>query len=266
VKSRPAGFVVFTLKRGGAVKTGPLILGETYRNRGIGGDLRQQFHAAFLKCGYRKVFATVPANNVPAVQYLLTAGYRLEAHLARQYHPDHDELVLGHMLTDTIGPGPEFIRPIMPCEDFTEVTKPSAEVCGFLKEEFSAVVCSVSDEWAEKQVSMACSSQPSFKPRRIFVGRGMGLVLLAVCLMKRGGSVKVILLSRTGHQPSMTDFLEFVKRTLTASASVRRIYTVVPAYDVDVIESFRVFGCVPEGILNRPYNSNSAMLVMGKLL
>jgi hypothetical protein len=265
VDGSQAGFVVFTLKRGGAVKTGPLILGEMYRHRGIGGVLRQEFHSAFLKCGYRKVFATVPANNAPALLYLLTAGYRIEAHLARQYHPDHDELVLGHMLTDTIGPGPEFIRPIMPCDEFSEVTKSGADVCGFLKEEFSAVFCPVSDTWAEKQISVALGSQSKFKPRRIFVGRGMGLVLLAVCLIKRGGSVKVILLSRTGHQPSIGGFLEFVKRKLTASRGVRRIYTIVPANDVNVIESFRAFGCMPEGILGRPYNANSDMLVMGQL-
>jgi hypothetical protein len=266
VHNRLAGFVVFTLKRGGAVKTGPVILGKAYRNRGVGGTLRRELHAAFLKAGFRKVFATVPATKLPALQYLLSAGYRMEAHLQRQYHTDHDEFVLGYMLTNTLGPGPEFIRPIMPSDQYSEATEVSADVCAFLKDEFSAVFCPVSEGWAEKQLLLAVRQDRLLKPRRVFLARGMGLLMIAVCLLKRGGSAKVILLSRTGHQPSMGGFLEYVAGMLAKGGPVRRVYTVVPLADVDVIESFREFGCVPEGVLVRPYNANSDMLVMGKLL
>lgn len=262
------GFAVFTFKLGGSVKTGPVMLLERYRNSGIGRKLRTAIHAILLRAGYRKVYATVPSTNAPALQYLLASGYELEAHLKRQYHPNHDEFVLGYMLSDVRGCAPEFIRPIAPAWTFEGVTLESTEVAGFLRDEFSAAYTPVSAEWASRQIRLATLTGQMFKPRYIFAASGGRLVAVAVCLLKRGGSLKIIVLSQTAHRESLTRFIEYCVRELGGKSGVRirRVYTLVPAGDIEIIESFRSAGFSSEGVLKQAFNAGSDDLVLGKLL
>lgn len=268
LKGKRVGFVVLTFKLGGCVKTGPVILGDTYRRKGIGRQLRQFLHEAVRSLGYRKVFATVPADNLPAQQYLLASGYRIEAHLARPYHTGHDEIVFGCALNGKRGPGMEFIRQITPANTFERITEPLPEISAFLQTEFSSAYCKVPEGWATRQLRMASRQSESFKPRMAFTASNDTLLAVAICLLKRGGSAKTILLSRTGHRPSLSNFLSFVEQQLMemAERAVRRIYTQVPINDSDLIQSFIDLGYRAEGIIEQPFSLNSDTIALAKQL
>jgi predicted transcriptional regulator len=267
-KGKKIGFVVLTFKLGGSVKTGPVILDQRYRGKGVGKLLRKQLHCAATLIGYRKVFATVPADNVSAYSYLLSSGYRIEAHLHRPYHLEHDELVFGFLLDTTRGPGPEFIRQLTPLTAFERIDEPLPDVVTFLRSEFSSAYCRVAEGWAERQLELAKGAQESkFKPRLVFAAGNGHVLALCVCLLKRGGSAKLIVLTRTGHQPSLTAFLQFIEGEVRSiSPSVRRLYTQVPAKDSDMIQSFVDLGCRPEGLIEQPFGPNSDTLILAKSL
>jgi hypothetical protein len=266
---RRVGFVVLTFKLGGCVKTGPVILGEKHRSRGVGKLLRQHIHKAVFNMGYRKVFAAVPADNVPAFQYLLSSGYHIEAHLIRPYHRKHDELVFGRLLDHKRGPGPEFIRQITPATAFERVTEPVPEISGFIDREFSSAYCRVPEGWAAQQLRMACSGKAdSSKPRLIFAATSEGLLAVCICLLKRGGSAKLVILTKTGHQPSLIEFLQFIEGQVAGSANkgIRRLYTQVPVKDSDLTQAFLDLGYRAEGVIEQPFSPNSDTLILAKHL
>lgn len=267
-QGRSVGFAVLTFKLGGSIKTGPVILAERYQKKGIGKLLRSKVHEIARSLGYRKVFATVPANNLSAIQYLLSSGYRIEAHLITPYHPKHNEFVLGALLSPKRGPSPEFIRQITPFTEFAKVTECAAEIAGFLRNEFSAAYCRVSDEWCLKQLRMAVDRTSSFKPRFIVAGHAGALMALAICLPKRGGSMKVLVLTRSGHQGSLVGLIDAAANYAKQEAgiAVRRIYTQVPSGDTDVISAFQAFGCRAEGIIELPFTTNTDTIVLAKRL
>ncbi len=217
--------------------------------------------------GYRKVFATVPLDNVAAQQYLLASGYRIEAHLDRPYHPKHDELALGYVLDHARGPGPEFIRQITPAECFEQVSEPTPEVASFFQAEFSSGYCKVPEGWATRQLRLACCNQDkAFKPRYMFTASGDRLLAVALCLLKRGGSAKLVMVSGTGHQPSLTHFITFAERQICecCHGQIRRAYTQIPINDTDLIQAFLDAGYRPEGVIEQAYSANSDTLVLGK--
>jgi predicted transcriptional regulator/GNAT superfamily N-acetyltransferase len=268
-KRRKVGFVVLTFKLTGCVKTGPVILAEAHRRRGVGTMLRQQLHEAVRSMGYRKVFATVPADNVPAQQYLLASGYRIEAHMCRAYHPQHDEVVLGYLLDHKRGPGPEFVRQITPATTFERVSEPLPEISAFFHTEFSSEYCKVPDGWATRQLRMACDNRTEmFKPRLAFTASQGSLLAATICLLKRGGSAKLVLVSKTGHRRSLASFLDFVERQVAKSKQgpVLRTYTQVPVNDSDVIQAFLDLGYRPEGVVEQAFSRNSDTLVLAKQL
>src|SRR6266446_1694787 len=116
----------------------------------------------------------------------------------------------GYWMSD--GTPPEYIRQITPFHELIKVVEPFSEIASFLRDEFSASYCRVSDEWVAKQLRLALDAGSSFKPRHIFAAYGGCLLALAICLPKRGGSVKVVLLTRTGHQPSLINLLAFASQ------------------------------------------------------
>jgi predicted transcriptional regulator len=269
LNKKMVGFVVLTFKIGGCVKTGPVILSQAHRSRGTGQRLREQIHEAVYHLGYRKVYATVPADNVPAYQYLLSSGYRIEAHLVRPYHPEHDELVLGYMLTHERGPGPEFVRQLTPTTTFRRISRLVPELSEFLEKEFASTYCTVPAGWANRQMRAACSAHGGqAKPRLVFAASNESLLALGICLLKRGGSAKLVLLSQTGHQQSLADFVGFIESETSAATRnpPRRFYTHVPAKDSDVMQAFLDRGYRPEGLIEQPYAPGADIVVLGKTL
>jgi predicted transcriptional regulator len=195
-----AGFLVLTEKGGGSVKTGPTVLLEGYRRKGLGGQLRELVHEAVLGIGGRKVYCTAPEVSGEAVGYLLGAGYRIEGHLARQYHLGHNEFVFGYLLNRTRGPAPEFSRTQESIRSICRMERADAEVIAFIEEEFRENYCVMPRGWAGRQAAEAAAYAKghgsSFKPRIVFVGKGDSVLSVVICVIKRGGAAKLLVLSR----------------------------------------------------------------------
>lgn len=264
------GFVVFTEKLGGGVKTGPTVLFEGSQGKGIGQHLREVIHTCAHRIGARKVYCTAPFSKEGAIKYLLGAGYRIEAHLLRQYHDMHDELVFGYMIAKYRAPGQDFVRPVVPVHRFERVTRWSPAIANFLREEFSAAFVEVNYDWAMRQVREAIAwakgRGSQFKARVLFVASGLGIGAMALCVLKRGGGCKITILSRTAHRRTLGEFLVQIEKKIDSSRRLRceKKYTHLPIQDVDLIQVFVDNGYRPEGVLERPYNDSADFVVLGK--
>lgn len=86
---------------------------------------------------------------------------------------------------------------------------------------------------------------------------------LALCLPKRGGSAKILLLTKTSHQGSLVNLLTAAAESIAEAmgSAVRRLYTQVPVADTEVINAFLTFGYRPEGVIELPFNPNTDTLV-----
>lgn len=266
------GFAVITEKVGGSIKTGPVVFIKKYRGKHIGRQLRFVLHEIFLNAGYRKIYCTTPINNFAAVRYLLASGYKIEAHLRKHYHHEHDEFVFGFKLTEPRGEPGEFIRQIVPHHKFEPLKKSNAEIVAFLRSQFSATFCDTNDEWANKQIELSlqkgAARSKSFKPRRLYIAYASSIVACALCIVKRGGSTKLIMLSQTGHVDSLSRFVSYIEMQLLKSEKnrVRKFYTHVPLTDEDVLRAFYKAEYVAEGVLTSPYRQSDDLIVLGKLL
>lgn len=270
-KNLHIGFVVITRKNGGSIKTGPVMFFQQYIGQGFGKELRSLLHFTFQRLGYRKVYATVPANNQAATSYLLASGYKLEAHLRRHYHDFHDEFVFGYHLMNNREGGHEFIRQIEQITKHAPLKSSSSELTSFLEEEFSASYTNVDSYWSNRQIHEAIAHTKGrgskFRPRKIYLAYGLQLLCVGLCLLKRGGSVKIILLTRTGHQRGLTNFIIYLQKSLLSGndQKIRKFYTHIPLADTNVIQAFYDAGFFSEGVLDRPYNDSYDLLAMAKL-
>lgn len=266
------GFLVITEKLGGSIKTGPVILERDYRKRGLGKRLRELIHKYMKKAGFRKVYATVPAKNHSAISYLTSSSYRLEAHLRHHYHDEHDELVLGYLLEETVSVDRANHRQLEATTHHQMLRSKSEDVFEFLQLEFSRAYCHVGPEWVQRQLAEAIRFLPkqgggAFKTRRVYLASGFaGLLLVALVVFKRGGSVKIVVLTRTADRISISKFLEYLEQSLRKSRhqQVRKLYAHVPLFEHDMIASFYCRGYTVEGILEKPYNGYTDMLAFGK--
>ena len=269
-----AGYLVTTMKIGGSVKTGPVIIFENYRQQGLGQSLRVLVHDIYKAIGFRKVYATVPANNIAACQYLIAANYQIEGHLNRHYHDRHDELVLGYLLSESRGVPQPIQRQITPLYKFYRMSKSSSEIALHLKSVFSEVYCEVTNGWVTRQISQALSagrgnSKELLKPRIIFAADGpTGVSATALCVLKRGGSAKISMLTETSHINGLVAFLSHISKSLSRlrTAKVRKLYSHVPVHDTDLMSAYYLAGYSAEGIISTPYNALTDMVIFSKTL
>ncbi|MBZ0218606.1 MAG: hypothetical protein K8F25_18770 [Fimbriimonadaceae bacterium] len=269
LRKKLIGFFVLTEKIGGCIKTGPVVFRKGFVHRGFGRKLRGQLHAALRPAGYRKVYCTVPAINDAAVRYLLGSGYRIEAHLQRQYHDGHDEFVLGYPLVDDRGPTKDFVRPNTPASRVEKISKQSLPVAAFMQQEFSISYGKLPTDWAAQQIKYAVSktrSKSKFKPREVYVAAAQEEVLsVALCIPKRGGGTKVLLATRTAHIDSLVRVIQRIEFEAKKSRA-RKLYTLVSVVDVILQRVFYQCGFRPEGVLDRPYQPSDDLIVLSKMV
>lgn len=271
-KGSRIGFVTLTEKLGGSVKTGPTILEQEFRGQDLGKYLRATLHGFLSDLGYRKVYCTAPMKNSAAINYLVSSGYRIEAHLSKHYHQGHDELVFGYIFSDSRGQHSEVTRPIEPITQMNRLTASSLEVIDFISDEFSSMYCPIDLPWAYRQVKEAVAYAKgrgdAFKPRAIYIGKGLRLLSVCLCVHKRGGGTKLVLLSKTAHQKSLSKFIDYISSSIMASRNLksRKLYSHVPIYESVLIQAYYDCGFKSEGILDRPYNQISDMIVLSKEL
>jgi RimJ/RimL family protein N-acetyltransferase len=261
------GYLVLTAKSGGAIKTGPLILFEEFRRKGLGQALRQYLHLSAKDFGARKVYCTVPENKPEALGYLLKAGYRIEAHLEEHYHTDHDEIVLSYSISDERDAPPDIIRPLISFGAYSRLTKEEPEVACFIVDEFSALYAKVNGKWATRIIRESLErTTGKFKPKAVYVGRGVALNAVVLCVEKRGGSVKVIMLTKSDHVGSLVGLLEYVETQLGKRPGLRKLYSHVALADRATWQAYLDRGFKLEGVLDRPYYPGIDMLVFGKIV
>lgn len=269
-RSRAIGFVVLTEKQGGCIKTGPVMIMKSYRDRGVGTKLRHVLAQSLSQAGYRKIYCTVPANNKAAIAYLLNSGYRIEAHLERPYHNDHNEIVFGYHLGRRVYSPREYFRQIEVATTFERVTKPGADIAPFISETFPDGYADVDWRWVTRQIDLSGSIdlKKDFKPRAVYAARGLHLLAVALCTFKRGGGVKVLVLTQTAHQRSLTAFVQHIEEDLMRRlpGRFRKFYTHVPVSDLDTFGAMRTAGYMVEGMLQEPYRAGVDMIALGKMV
>jgi len=273
IESRLAGFVVLTEKLGGSVKSGPVLLTTKYENRGYGKRLRTALHSVLANTGFRKVYATVPAQSGSARNYLIAAGYRVEAHLVRQYHEVHDELVLGYVLGE---PDPVAVRShsrdFLPLDRMERVRRFDGDIAHRIQEEFSTLISQLPVTWGREQLraavahTRATTDATPFKIRHVYVAySGSKIGALALCVVKRGGSAKIWLFTRAANA-SVSTFLAFMERSLSRTkGGVRKYYALTEISDDYLQRLYLESNYEIEGCLRRPYSRNSDYLVLSKL-
>lgn len=261
------GFTTITYKKGGSAKTGPTILLEEHRGEGIGQYVRTAVERRILFQGYRKVYCTAPTVSPSVIRYLQKSDYRIEAQLSKQYTHEHDELVFGKLLLTDL---PElFLNPIngsgragrVICSSSNEIQEPIQDIAGLLRQAWFPFDDAAADRVAEEVVSERSGSIR--KPKNgVVLLSGDQVVGIALLLPKRGGSVKVLIISGTNHTPSLERLVE----AACAKASElggRRAYVLHPVGDARTIGILRRNAFMPEGLLVAPYAPGQDLVVYG---
>jgi predicted transcriptional regulator len=266
-----AGFTVLTEKIGGSIKTGPTMLRPKYQRRGIGPQVRAALHEGLIRSGHRKIYCTVPANKIPVIAYLLKSGYSVEGCLKRNYHSGHDELVFGMMLYDSHREsGEPFKRSTRKIERIARLRGLSSEAVEFTQKVFTRDVAPVDSAWTLRQLGIAAGFRKgtrAFKSRLAYVGRiGKAILAMVLCVFKRGGSVKLVVLSETENPQSLTTLITFAEKSVLdlLPRRTRKFYAHVPLVDSKIVEAFVESDYFPEGILQRPYNDSYDYVVLAK--
>ena len=272
VNDEVAGYTVLTEKIAGTIKTGPTILKPSQQNKGIGVKLRTLLYAGLKRAGYRKVYCTAPSDNQHVLAYLLESGMHVEAHLRKHYHTEHDDLVFGVHLDTQKPQAPRIEMPYNPVDTFYKVRAKNPKISRFIQENLEHFYLRPPPFWAQTQVKKAAAiargMKVAVKGRLVYVGEGSDIYLVALCVFKRGGSAKLLILSETTCVTSIVHFLRFIEASLKRSKnhSIKKLYCHVPLGAAFLIESFNKAEFCLEGILERPYSARSDMLVYYKPL
>jgi predicted transcriptional regulator len=264
------GFTTLTHKLGGSVKTGPTVLLPGRRKRGWGSAARRAIVEKVEAEGIRKLYCTCPDWDLPVVNYLLRAGYKIEAHLARHYTSRNGELVFGLQLTNHARPVRinHFARP--------NIAAQPVDLRNFRKGEIiSAFGTLFSTTWSEANTATASkiiggyfrnSKRVGYEEKPISlmaVGAGKRIVGLVLLVPKRGGAVKALLLSHTANHHTLHRLISLAEDAVV-SARRRKLYFVHPIADTKVISSFVRHGYVAEGMLRSPYRQGQDAAVYAR--
>lgn len=265
------GFTTTTWKRGNSVKYGPTMLKEEKRGEGLGSALRKLIDSRLKYEGVRKTYSTIPETHTSAYKYLIRSDYQIEAHMRRQYHEDHDELVFGKVLHGG-SPSRSLSLSRTTCDAIT------FEVGSSPFDNFQNFVIKRAEPWYEEidrnfvtsvqeAEERGLDAQHSKKGKRVFIGHQSGEIQsIAIASLKRGDAVKVSPVFTTITGDGLEKFWEQVEHNLRETINVRKIYTHVPVLDQALISFFRTSGFSCEGLLREPYKEGIDLVFFGKLV
>ncbi|HEV2122443.1 MAG TPA: GNAT family N-acetyltransferase, partial [Chloroflexota bacterium] len=267
----PIGFTVASRKRGGSVKIGPTAVMAEWRGQGVATHLRDEAEQRlFADRGARKLYLTVPANNLPALLFNLNRGFCIEAVLTDQYQEGRTELVMGR--TEMRPPraadralnlrhAPGKVRTEM-------ISDPPLEalVQTFLeplRQLFDGIDISFF-----RSITEACKPE-----RQSYAAKGKRAIVgyyeevpdaLCVYTPKRGGAVKLgPLVGR--HVGAVESVLQAAYECAKAEGR-RKLYAHLPSPCWDMIKLLGRRGFVIEGQLREPYKPGVDVLVHGLTL
>lgn len=275
-EGKMSGFVVATEKRGGSVKFGPTIIEPAYQGRGFGLKLWQEVEEHYAALGKRKVYGTWPAKRIDVLRFATKAGWKLEALLREHYRPKQDEYVSGKMLQPSQPFGqPSFRQPPARSQWEGEVSllKPNQEkaVADFLLSYLPLYYDDIDAVFVRSVIAAhkRFGQGLHLKGKRVFVATQKDRTIggIAIATPKRGGSVKVgplVLSPYIDIVKVVQKFIATIKRYFF-QMKIRKLYTITPIYESQVIWTFRSLGFEPEGLLREPYKAGVDMVVLGHL-
>jgi hypothetical protein len=224
----------------------------------------------------RKAYNTLPDDNMAALAYVLSAGYRVEAHLAGQYREKRGELVVGKLLRSSpanagvlsrIDRTPSYHERqgsvvIRDGNDLAPEVRERA-VCDLLAGAYDEIDAAFVR--AIEMASRASRVDLSKKSKRFFVAlRGGEPVGLVVATPKRGHALKCSPLALVGQDPeAFQDLLQHAYSAFWAR-QWRKAYLHVPYDAVWLQSAARAQGFVVEGLLREPYKPGVDMVVLGR--
>lgn len=264
------GFTTATFKLGGALKTGPTVLFPKYRNKGFGLALRRALISYAIKHRVRRLYCTCPDNESKLMLHFIRAGYSIEAHLLSHYSSSNGELVFGLLLKSGVERQKQkMIRGSQP-GSFVEVGQCSHGLLSkFLEEAFIANWTKISRRAAVQLVKKSGSTSAldyEDKPTDLIVFKGKRKFLsLGLLIHKRGGASKLLIYSKTTHQPTIRALLS---RTIARAQSLgrRKLYCILQWNDLFWLEQLKLLGFQSEGILKEPYVSGTDQAILSKAI
>jgi predicted transcriptional regulator len=264
------GFTTLTHKLGGSVKTGPTVLFPGKRKLGWGSAARQAIAEKAKSQGIRKLYCTCPDWDVSVVSYLLRAGYKIEAHLARHYTTRNGELIFGLPLANHARPDQSSYprRSEIAARPVAASNFSKTKVISAFRKLFSNTWTRVSASTASQMIDgyFRRSRRMTYEDKPIALlamatrKRIIGLLLL---VPKRGGAVKALLLSDTAHRDSILELLK-VAEEVAKTAGKRKLYFLHPIADNKIISLFVARGYAAEGVLRSPYRQGQDAAVYSR--
>jgi GNAT superfamily N-acetyltransferase len=78
-------FTVITEKRGGSIKSGPMLVLPRYREQGVASGFIVRVEEEYTSRGYRKAYLTGNVKSKATFFAAINAGYKIEIHLKDHY-------------------------------------------------------------------------------------------------------------------------------------------------------------------------------------
>jgi hypothetical protein len=265
VGATAVGFSVVTAKRGGSFKFGPTAILPGHRGRHLGVKFRHLIEAQYPSA--RKFYATIPDDNIPALRYLIAAGYTIEAHLQAQYRRTQGEIVFGKLLDSSYPP--EIPAQSAPTGDLKIVD--GAKLPG---QTLSAIVRSLLassyDEIDEGYIqglinTISIPINLGEKAKRVAVAFRRELpVGFGIFTPKRGGSLKASPFALCG--PDAVGFAALVHWGVNSfpGRTHQKVYMHLPCVVPYLINHAKRLGFGVEGILREPYKPGIDLMVLAR--
>jgi predicted transcriptional regulator len=265
------GFTTITKKRGGSVKFGPTMIKESERGKGYGPKLRKLIDSDLRHSGIRKTYSTIPETASNAFKYLISSGYKVEAHLHKQYTEDHSELVFGKVLQGENPPdNANIYREQVEEVDFEIGSDKVEDFQMFVKERAEPWYDEIDDSFVnsvQQAEERGLESEFSKKGKRVYIGhQNAQTSCIAISSKKRGDSVKVSPIFSSISGESLTEFIDFFEEDIEQAAGARKVYTHIPTLDSELHTILRQKNYQCEGVIREPYKPGIDMLVMAKML
>lgn len=266
----PVGFTVVTEKRGGSIKFGPSALSHEHRGLGLATQFRLLVENEYPNA--RKAYNTLPDNNLAALSYVLKAGYKVEAHLAKQYHEQNGEFVVGKLLKNplikynpiTLVRDKKIDQPLI-IKDWEE--EPDKNIEKIVAEFLVYAYEEINTEFIEgiKVASNNSYVELSKKSKKLFLAkRGEEFIGMIIVTPKRGGSLKCSPLALKNDDSEALEKLISTAIEAFPGRSSRKLYLHITDFDTWLLQEIKRLGFIQEGVLREPYKTGVNMFVMGK--
>lgn len=262
------GYTTITEKRGGSVKTGPTVFFQRHRHKGYGQSLRKLVEQLYALKGYRKVYCTCPDTNIEAYNYLVRAGYKIEAHLKEQYKTGQNEIIFGKLLCRPKVRSFRIRRTSNPIIRISTKIENQDDFNSFLRRNFGFFYLQADDSFIRGILAALRRYEKRdyyLKGKKVFCGYGEDLNSVVICSPKRGASVKLSPVIMTRDRPSIEKLVFHIERYFKRDNN-RKVYLTLPIYDTSLYFTFIDIGYEIEGVLRSPYQDGIDMVSLGKNL